>query len=145
MTLCVAVALVAGACASAPRLPDDQTVRVNVLLDQVAKGVAEEDALQCLSTMQYGSVDIIDEERLIFRGRAGKAWLNELRPACKGLRRNDKLLFELHGSRACKMDRISVIDRHLFWTRTGPTCGLGKFKPLPPGYLERVDELRRKK
>lgn len=141
--LCVAVAMLVTACASSgPKLPDDRTIRINLLLDEVSKGVAEEDAPRCLSTRQYGSIDVIDGERLIFRARDGRAWLNELRPKCVGLRRNDRLLLELSGSRACAKDRVSTLESGM---SAGPTCSLGRFIPIPPGYLQRIDEIRRSK
>lgn len=135
-----AVALLAS-CASVPAVPDEQTLRLNALLDEISSGYAR--VSQCLSTRQYRNVDIIDEQHLLFRGGTNKAWLNKLRTPCTGLRRDDSLLFELHGTSACKADRVSVIDRFHGGKVAGPTCTLGEFKPIPSNYVERINELLR--
>ena len=100
----LAVALLAG-CTS---VPDEQTLRLNALMDEIADGYAE--TSQCLSKQQYRHVTIIDEQHLLFRGGANKTWLNKLRNPCRGLRRNDALLFELHGSGACDIFPFSEPD-----------------------------------
>lgn len=135
-----AAALLAG-CASVPAVPDEQTLRLNALLDEISRGYAV--TSQCLSTSLYRNVEIIDDQHLLFRGSRDRAWMNELRSPCTGLRRNDTLLFELHGSRACKADRVSVIETFMGFRRTGPSCALGEFKPIPPGYVDRIDALLR--
>ncbi len=137
----LAVAAICGGCASEPAAPDADQLRLNALLDEVSAQYAEEGARRCLPTSAYGSVAIVDEHRLIFRSRRDKAWLNELRHACLGLRRGDTLMFDLHGSSVCEMDTIAEIDRFLVWTRTGPTCTLGRFMPIPPGYAETIADL----
>ena len=141
MIMGLAAVMTLAGCASVPGVPDEQTLRLNALMDEIADGYAE--TSHCLSKQQYRHVTIIDEQHLLFRGGANKAWLNKLRNPCRGLRRNDALLFELHGSGACDMDRVSVIDTSLGGQRAGPSCSLGEFKRIPRNYVERIEALLR--
>lgn len=139
-SLIVAVILLAG-CKSGPTISPDATDRVNAILQEVSVAHAEEGAKRCLSTIAYQSVDIIDERRLIFRGVGDRAWLNELRSRCPGLRRGDTLAMELRGSNyACAHDTIAVVDA-FSRARAGVTCALGDFKPIPPGHARLIQDL----
>jgi hypothetical protein len=137
----VAIAVAAAACATTGRVPEDNLRQVNSILDDVSALYAEEGASSCLPTLRYRRVDIVDEHRLIFRGAGDKAWLNDLRGRCHGLRRSDVLVFELRGSRVCALDLFSATDDVLGRARPGPTCTLGNFKPIGEGHARMIEEL----
>ncbi len=100
---------------------------------------AYDEGVRCLPSMNYHSVKILDDQRLVFEGLGDKRWLNQLRNRCPGLRPGDTLRFELTGSRLCEMDTVVAIDRFLyFWERTSATCMLGKFEPVTPDQIDAI-------
>ena len=120
-------ALVAG-CATGGGEPNEQLANVLETFDTDTEYAATE---RCLSTHRYDSVEVLDDRHLLFRRSPGdEVWLNTLRSRCPGLNRNDTLLFEQTGSQLCNLDTAEVVDRFLFWQRTGPVCSLGQFHQL---------------
>jgi len=99
---------------------------------------------RCLSGFEYDQVEVLDEQHILFRDSPGDdVWLNTLRARCPGLSRNDTLLFERTGSRLCNLDRAEVVQRFLFWQRTGPVCSLGEFHQLTEAQAELIREATR--
>jgi hypothetical protein len=104
--------------------------RVQEILDTTAEGPADAAAVRCLSSMDYDQVEVLDSQRLVFKGRGQKRWLNQLRVRCPGLRRHATLQFEMRSMRLCEMDGFKSIDPG-FGDRSGH-CSLGKFEPISP-------------
>jgi hypothetical protein len=102
--------------------------RVQEILDTTAEGPADAAAVHCLSSMDYDQVEVLDSQRLVFKGRGGKRWLNQLRIRCPGLRRHATLQFEMRSMRLCQMDGFKSVDPN-FGARSG-YCSLGKFEPI---------------
>lgn len=140
----VAAAVFAAGCSSRPTVPQENMDQVNSILDEVSAQYAEEGARRCLSSVSFNDVDIVNEHRVIFRGVGARAWLNDLRHRCPGLRRGDTLAIEQRDSRACEFDTVTVIDEFNL-ERKGATCTLGVFKPIPPAHSKLIDELMRGK
>lgn len=103
--------------------------RISEALQQLTTDTDYAATERCLSSFDYDQVEVLDDQHLLFRTR-NQFWLNELRSRCPGLHRNDTLLFERRGSRLCTLDRAEVIERFLFWRRSGPVCTLGEFHRL---------------
>lgn len=138
-SLALAVLLLGG-CASSGRTTQSLSPQIDEILSQTDAAAAA--LRRCLPTSQYSEVEIIDEQRLLFRGTGTRAWVNHLRQPCRSLRRNDTLLFELRTGQACALDRASVIDRNfLFWSRSGPICSLGEFQPISPEQLTMIEDV----
>jgi hypothetical protein len=134
------VLAVAG-CASGGGERDERLADVLAGLDTDTEYAATQ---RCLSTFEYDRVEVLDERHLLFRNAPGNdVWLNILRSRCPGLHRNDTLLFEKSGSRLCSLDRAEVIDRFLFWRRTGPVCALGEFHQLTDAQAALIREATR--
>ena len=99
---------------------------------------------RCLSDFEYNQVEVLDEQHILFRNSPGDdLWLNTLRARCPGLNRNDTLLFEKRSNRLCNLDRAEVVQRFLFWQRTGPVCSLGEFHQLTEAQAELIREATR--
>lgn len=136
-TAAVFAVLIAG-CASNG---SERQARVASALDEIEGANAYADTEQCLPTYRYDSVEILDDKHLLFEDRNGKdVWLNELRAACPGLRPRDTLAFQMRGSSLCKLDRAEVIERILFWQRTGASCSLGEFHELTEAQTSTVKQ-----
>lgn len=103
--------------------------RISDALEQLTTDTEYATTRRCLSTFEYRQVEVLDDRHLLFRDR-NRYWLNELRSRCPGLRRHDTLLFERRSPRLCALDTAEVIQRFLFWRRTGPVCTLGEFHEL---------------
>lgn len=119
----------------------DRGAQIGAALDQLQSREDYARTERCLSTHEYRSVEVLDENHLLFTGMSrDRLWLNKLRTRCPGLRRHDTLAFELRSNQLCNLDTATVIDRFLFWERTGPTCSLGEFEQLTPGQAELLRE-----
>lgn len=122
-------ALLLGGCASAP----ERDQQVASALQQL-EGADYAATKRCLSTFEYDRVEVLDQQHLLFESNTGRqVWLNTLRTKCPGLREDDVLAFEMRGNRLCSLDTATVMERFLFWQRTGPTCSLGEFQQLTEG------------
>ncbi len=138
------VFLGAGCATTTPRV-DETSIEIDRILG-AEYDASDAKSVRCLSTTIYDNIDVIDDRRLLFRGSAKKAWVNNLRNRCPGLREDDTLLFEVRNTQACSMDRVSPIDASFnFWTRTGPSCTLGEFQEVSPEQLAMINDVLRKK
>lgn len=135
-------ALLAAGCAGNPAR-NEQLDSVLAQFDTDTDYAATE---RCLPTFRYDTVEVLDEQHLLFKSRQGdKYWLNKLRQRCAGLRPNDTLYFELRDNRVCSLDMVSVVDRtFFFWQRTGPSCGLGEFHELTEPQAQLIREAMRR-
>ena len=125
-----------GGCASAPER-DEQVANALQQLEGAEYAATE----RCLSTFQYDQVEVLDQQHLLFQSNTGQeVWLNTLRTRCPGLRDDDVLAFEMTGNRLCSLDTATVMERFLFWQRTGPTCSLGEFQELTEAQAELLRE-----
>lgn len=114
--------------------PDQELSRVLDGFDTESDYAATQ---RCLSSFQYDHVEILDDRHLLFEDSPGDdVWLNTLRSRCPGMHRNDTLLFDMDGNRLCSLDSAEVIERFLFWERTGPRCTLGEFHQLTEAQAE---------
>lgn len=123
------VGLAAAGCAAGG---GERQERVSEALAQLETDTEYASSRRCLSGFDYDQVEVLDDQHLLFRD-ANHFWLNKLRSRCPGLNRNDTLLFERTGTRLCALDSAEVIERFLFWRRTGPRCTLGDFHELTEG------------
>jgi hypothetical protein len=95
-------------------------------LAPLVAGRAAGPAESCVASVQNTSLRVIDSRTLVYdRGRT--VWVNRLRDACPGLRRDDALIVETHGSRYCRNDRIRAFEPYR--SIPGPVCLLGDFVP----------------
>jgi hypothetical protein len=84
----------------------------------------------CITLSQVRSTQIVDEQHLVFRMKAGrKIFINTLRRRCPGLRKNDVLMFRLFSEQVCNIDIVTVLDDIGFGFSPGTSCSLGLFHP----------------
>jgi hypothetical protein len=97
------------------------------------------ETVRCLSTHAYRSVEVLDNQNVLFKGPGDRAWLNQLRHPCVGLRPRDTLQFRLRDNRVCDMDTFEAVDTFLrVWSRTSAMCSLGQFQPVTPEQVEAI-------
>jgi len=93
----------------------------------------------CLATFQYDRVEVLDQQRVLFVGRGGRVWLNELRRACPGLRRRHALQFDIRGSRICSLDSFRAIETRLGGIdEVSGVCVLGEFQQISEAQAEAI-------
>lgn len=93
----------------------------------------------CLATFQYDRVEVLDQQRVLFVGRGGKVWLNELRRVCPGLRRRHALRFDIRGSRICALDSFRAVETRLGGIdEVSGVCVLGEFQLISEAQAEAI-------
>ena len=142
VTLALAGLLLAG-CATqdAPEEQQQEPLSVEDILASAPKPEDYSDSVTCLHRDAYTDVEVLNRELLLFHGRRDKVWLNRLRRACIGLRRNDALAFEMRNSRLCDLDTFSSVDTFGGpLGRTSARCSLGKFETVSPEQAQLLKE-----
>ncbi|MEQ8857211.1 MAG: DUF6491 family protein [Pseudomonadales bacterium] len=97
------------------------------------------DQERCLSSYAYRSVDVLDDQHVVFKGSGERLWLNKLRTRCIGLRPDEILQFEMRNNRVCDLDNFQAMDSFMYTARTSGTCTLGKFMPVSPEQMEAIE------
>jgi hypothetical protein len=126
--------------------PDAETTQGQTLEDQVRAILDSpmEEARKserCISTHQYSRVEVLDTRTVVFHGRGDKAWLNQLRTPCAGLRSDHTLRFELRQNSVCSMDTFRGISMIMGGPMPmGPTCFLSEFEPITKDQVTMLKE-----
>lgn len=141
----LAVAMLTGCAGSGPS-PEQQAAQAKAqeTLDQIlAAPLSSEEyskTERCISTFEYDTMEVLDDQHVIFEGRGDRVWLNTLRNRCIGLRRDSVPVIRLRDSQLCDLDTFQARDSMLgVWTRTSATCSLGTFSRITP---EQADTIR---
>lgn len=142
-TTSLVFALGVAACSSQGAQPHEQLSSVLKGFDTDTQYTTSE---RCLSGFDYDTVDVLDDQHILFKDALGKnVWLNTLKARCPGLDPNDTLLFRKTGNQLCNLDSAEVIEHVFFWRRTGPTCSLGKFNQLTENQAALLKEATKKR
>ena len=87
----------------------------------------------CIYRRSIDDVEVLDENLVLFHGRTGRLWLNQLGTTCHGLDADMIVQLRSYGGSFCRMDRFRGIPRFATFAITAE-CRLGDF--------ESVDELQ---
>lgn len=113
--------------------------RVREILDTPMEEAVKPE--RCLSVHAYRRVEILDNQRLVFHGRGGDAWLNQLARPCVGLRPDYTLTFEIRHNSVCAMDTFRAVSSAMgAMTPLGPTCFLSDFEPITEAQVTLLKE-----
>lgn len=96
----------------------------------LAQDAPEDEAVHCLSLNRIRSSDVISDRYILFRMRDNTAYVNVLRHACPGLRRNKAIMYRTSVGQLCDLDIITVLEDIGFGLMPGASCGLGTFQPI---------------
>ncbi len=120
----------------------DVDAQVGFILDNPLPESDYVDSNRCIDSDSYRKVEVLDDRHLLFLGRRGVVWLNQLRYACAGLGSGGVLVFQMRNRNLCDMDGFSSdgpgssTDTVRGTTsRAGPTapgirCMLGHFEGI---------------
>ena len=138
LALAAAALLAAGCAPQHMAKPSQDSERLAAILDleDESQFVGTQ---RCLSTYAYDSVEILDDQHLLFQDQ-GKAWVNRLRTRCPQLRPHETLVFELNSSNLCELDKVATANRMFLWWTKGPSCPLGEFKEISQPQAQLLSE-----
>lgn len=85
---------------------------------------------RCVSVSSLGTPVPYGDRVLIYAGRAGTEYRNNLLSQCRGLDDDDIVVTEVFGAQLCRGDQIKTVDR--FSGISGMPCRLGEFIPYRP-------------
>ena len=126
MLISIAVMMAASACALADRHTEEE-------------GPLPEGVENCLRLNSVDSIEILDEQHVLFYMRGGQIYNNHLARTCPGLRRNDTIMYRTTLNQLCSIDTFTVLERLGGGFMPGATCSLGKFYPTT---RDEVDALK---
>ena len=114
-----------------------ETLDVETIL---ANPLAEEDyreTKECIWNRQIDSIEILDEDLVVFRGRVGgKIWLNKLVNSCPGLRRDMVPITGNRSGSVCRMSQLAAQRRSATPFDEPVRCWLGRFEAIGEEQLE---------
>ena len=93
-------------------------------------GDVDEGGERCIDTRRISNTRIIDKQNILFHMRDRTIYHNELPHACFGLRRGKAISYRTSMSRLCSNDFITVLENYGMGMSRGPSCPLGKFRPI---------------
>ena len=154
-TAAVALVLLAG-CATSPEAESRRLAMEADIQDILNQAIPAElgTTKHCLADHEYRSFRALNDQYMLFEGRRGKLWINELRTRCTDLRRGHVLMVtSFSARRICDMDRFQVADwfywpwyRRWYWPGywgpdwgIGVHCSLGKFRPVTEGQVADIE------
>ena len=94
------------------------------------EGDVDEGGERCIDTRRISSTQIVDSQNILFHMRDRSIYHNELSRNCPGLRRGKIISYRTSMSRLCDLDFITILDNYGMGMSRGPSCGLGKFRPI---------------
>ncbi len=112
-----------GACAANPSQGESRAQRD--LVEELA-GRTAGPAERCVPARGGQSLQIVDQRTLVYRS-GPTVFVNTLDAACPGLRPDNILVAEVHGSQYCRGDRVRGLERQ--GGIPGPSCVLRDFVP----------------
>lgn len=115
----------------------EETAPPPVDLDEILNNpLAESDYREqktCIRMRTVDDVEVLDESLVLFTGRRGELWLNQLSSQCYGLEADMLLRFRAYAGNYCRLDSFRGVPRFGTFAITAD-CRLGSF--------ETVDELQ---
>ena len=84
---------------------------------------------KCLRIRDVDDVEVLDETLVLFHGRRGELWLNQLSSQCYGLEQEMILRFKAYAGTYCRLDPFRGTP---YFSRIAITaeCRLGDFEPV---------------
>jgi hypothetical protein len=104
----------------------------------------DKEPIRCVKIDRIENVDVIDNQNVVFQIGINDYYLNTLPYACNGLRLNEAIMYRTSTNELCDIDVITVLDKVGPGFMAGPSCGLGKFKPVTKEEIKTLKDSLRK-
>ena len=101
-------------------------------------GDVDEGGERCIDTRRISNTRIVDKQNILFYMRGGDIYHNELPRACMGLRNGKTISYRTSLSRLCSNDLITLLDNFGMGMSRGPSCAIGKFRPVSKEEAEAI-------
>ena len=101
-------------------------------------GDVDEGGERCIDTRRISNTRIVDKQNILFYMRGGVIYHNELPRACMGLRNGKTISYRTSLSRLCSNDLITLLDNFGMGMSRGPSCAIGKFRPVSKEEAEAI-------
>ena len=101
-------------------------------------GDVDEGGERCIDTRRISNTRIVDKQNILFYMRGGVIYHNELPRACMGLRTGKTISYRTSLSRLCSNDLITLLDNFGMGMSRGPSCAIGKFRPVSKEEAEAI-------
>lgn len=90
---------------------------------------------KCLRIRDVDDVEVLDDTLVLFHGRRGELWLNQLSSQCYGLEEEMILRFKAYAGTYCRLDPFRGTP---YFSRVAITaeCRLGDFEPVDEVHVE---------
>lgn len=102
------------------------------------EGDVDEGGERCIDTRRISNTRIVDKQNILFYMRGGDIYHNELPRACMGLRSGKTISYRTSLSRLCSNDLITLLDNFGMGMSRGPSCAIGKFRPVSKEEAEAI-------
>ena len=96
----------------------------------VADDTVDDDSKRCLNARSIRSVDVIDDNHVVFHVQGRRIFLNALPKSCIGLSRDRRFSYETYTRSLCARDKIRILKEAGDGIYEGRACSLGRFQPI---------------
>ena len=106
---------------------------IEALEAEAAAAIADDidrEAERCINVSRIKETHIVDDNNVLFYMRGNEVYLNELRWACRGLKRERQFSYSVRANRLCGTDTITVLQGFGSSLSPSNSCGLGQFVPI---------------
>ena len=94
------------------------------------------DGQMCINPRDLDKIEVLDENLVLFHGRRGEIWLNQLSSQCLGLDADMMLDIRSYGGNFCRLDRFRGTSRFDTFLGLTAECRLGTFERIEEPHAE---------
>lgn len=94
------------------------------------------DGQMCINPRDLDKIEVLDESLVLFHGRRGEIWLNQLSSQCLGLDADMMLDIRSYGGNFCRLDRFRGTSRFDTFLGLTAECRLGTFERIEEPHAE---------
>ena len=106
----------------------------------ILRGELTEDDYQesqlCIAPRDLDTIEVLGERLVLFHGRRGEIWLNQLDSRCLGLEPEMLLDLRSYGGNFCRLDRFRATPRYNAFLYVTAECRLGRFETITEPHAE---------
>lgn len=95
-----------------------------------------QDSQLCIAPRDLDTIEVLDERLVLFLGRRGEIWLNQLDSRCQGLEPEMVLDLRSYGGNFCRLDRFRAAPRFNAFLYVTAECRLGAFETITEPHAE---------
>lgn len=95
-----------------------------------------ENSQLCIAPRDLDTIEVLGERLVLFLGRRGEIWLNQLDKRCLGLEPEMVLDLRSYGGNFCRLDRFRAAPRYNAFLFVTAECRLGAFETITEPHAE---------